>query len=121
MKKGKKKQSKRNLIASFTIKITVKKACRALGSRFSVFNILFHFRVRQVSELNESRELWIFVNNNRKLKMDDDFKKMMKKLGESNLSLMMEYFEDEVKTKYISRSSAHNILFDKAHITSGRL
>ena len=50
--------------------------------------------------------------------MDDDFKKMINKLFESNRSLIMEYFEDEVKTKYISRSSAHKILFDTAHIIS---
>ena len=49
--------------------------------------------------------------------MDDDFKKMINKLFESNRSLIMEYFEDEVKTKYISRSSAHKILFDIAHIS----
>ena len=51
--------------------------------------------------------------------MDDDFKKTINKLFESNRSLIMEYFEDEVKTKYISRSSAHKILFYKANITSG--
>ena len=53
--------------------------------------------------------------------MDDDFKKMMKKLGESNLSLMMERFEDEVKTKYISRSAQKVVALHRNFVTNSAL
>ena len=43
--------------------------------------------------------------------MNSNFEKMMKNLSESNHSLMMEYFHDEIRTQYVPRLSVHTYDF----------